>query len=501
MIPALELQNIDLGYGNTRVVHSVSLTVRRGTVHAIAGENGSGKSTLLGALSGRLAPWSGEIMVEGESRTFRSPRDAIAAGIALVSQELSFVPELSIAENLGVGSYRGRRLLFRSSEVTADLARFIAMVGLDLPLTKLVGELTTHQCQLVEIARALASGARIILLDEPTSSLDSTEVEKLFACINTLRDQGYAFILITHRSRELHAIADEVSVLRDGRLVDHRPIGEVTDRWLVSSLVGREPSTVFPDRNHLRAGPVLQVNGLCDTDGRVKHSSFTVHQGEIVALAGLVGAGRSELLETIFGARHRAQGEVLVGQDRLAGNPADSLRCGVAMIFEERKTQGIIPRLSNSDNFGLTSAPLPLVPRQRERNLLSRWKRKLTIKGSERQVIGSLSGGNQQKVLLARALEQNPRVLLLDEPTRGVDVGAKTDIYHAIVEAAAAGCAVLLATSEMEEALGLADRILVLREGQIVDEQIGSMATEESIISVAAGISSQNYASRELAHV
>lgn len=486
---AVEVRGLNFGFGDTQVLHGVELRFAPGQVHALAGENGSGKSTLLGLLSGRLQPWAGSVVVGGEERTFSTPRDAIDAGIALVSQELTLVPELTIAENLGIGSFRGRSVIFRARAIEAALQEYIDLVGLDRSVLTRVSDLSVHERQLVEIARALATGATTILLDEPTSSLDLAEVAALFRSIRTLKERGYTFVIITHRTRELHEIADTVSVLRDGHVTGDRPIAEMTEEWLVYAMVGREMNAFFPPRDlGASSTPMLEVVDLTDSTGKLAGASLEVRAGEIVALAGLVGAGRSELLETIYGARGRDGGEVRIGGEATRGTPSDSLANGVGMIFEERKQQGIVPQMTLTDNFALSTQPITIVPRSKERRLFKKWQQQLSIKGESRQPIQTLSGGNQQKVLLARLLEMEPRVLLLDEPTRGVDIGAKVDLYHAIVEAAAKGCAVLLATSEIEEALGLAHRILVLREGAIVDEQQATEASEESIIRAATGL-------------
>lgn len=498
---ALEVCDLNFGFGETQVLHGLNLQFAKGQVHAVSGENGSGKSTLLGLLSGRLQPWSGNIVVNGEAREFAVPRDAIDAGVALVSQELTLVPQLTIAENLGIGSFRGRSILYRARAIKAELQEFIDLVGLERSVLTRVADLSVHERQLVEIARALATGATTILLDEPTSSLDLAEVAALFRSIRTLKERGYTFLIITHRTRELYEIADTVSVLRDGHVTGTRTIGEMTEDWLVYALVGREMNSFFPERVIDTSAPVvLEVTNLTDATDQLDQATLNVRAGEIVALAGLVGAGRSELLETIYGARPRDGGEVRVAGSLTRGTPGDSLQHGVGMIFEERKHQGIVPQMTLTDNFSLSTQPITVVPRAEERKLFKRWQQQLSIKGESKQQIGTLSGGNQQKVLLARLLEMDPQVLLLDEPTRGVDIGAKVDIYHAIVDAAAKGCAVLLATSEIEEALGLAHRILVLREGAIVGEQLATEASEESIIRSATGLDPQTLSAKEESH-
>lgn len=498
---AIEVHSLNFGFGDTQVLHDVSLRFASGQVHALAGENGSGKSTLLGLLSGRLQPWSGAIAVNGEEQAFVAPRDAIEAGVALVSQELTLVPELTIAENLGIGSFRGRSFIFSAKSIRAQLQEYVDLVGLERSVLTRVADLSVHERQLVEIARALATGATTILLDEPTSSLDLAEVAALFRSIRALKARGYTFVIITHRTRELHEVADTVSVLRDGVLTGSRSIAEMTENWLIYAMVGRDMNTMFPQRTFdPTAATVLEVSGLADATGKLAGASFSVRAGEIVAVAGLVGAGRSELLETIYGARQRERGEVRVSGKPTQGRPNDSISHGVGMIFEERKQQGIVPQMTLADNFSLSTQPIAVVPRGKERRLFAKWQQRLSIKGESKQQIATLSGGNQQKVLLARLLEMEPRVLLLDEPTRGVDIGAKVDIYQAIVEAARSGCAVLLATSEIEEALGLAHRILVLREGVIVAEQQATESSEESIIRAATGLTAEALPMKAEAH-
>lgn len=494
--PLIRMRGITKSYPGVRALHGVDLAVEPGQVMGLVGENGAGKSTLLKVLAGAVTADEGTIEIGGRKVDLRSPRDSRDAGIAVIYQELMLAEHLSIAENVFAGREPGRRrggVDFKAMrQATAELLREL---GIAASPKDQVGRLNVARRQMVEIAKALSTDARLIVMDEPTSSLTEDEVERLLALVQRLRERGVSVVYVSHRMREVFAVADAVTVLRDGQLVGVHRTKNVTPDEVVRMMVGRDLIDMYGTRPGPapHSTPVLEVRGL-NAGPRVRDVSLSVHAGEIVGLAGLVGAGRSETALAVFGHPQPHTGSVLIeGTERRLRSPRAAIAAGIAYVPEDRKQQGLFLNLSIRTN--MTTACLEDVSRggvlsgRRDRALAARLARDLSVKASSTEMaVGTLSGGNQQKVVLARWLARRPKVLILDEPTRGVDVGAKAEIYRLIREIAADGVAVLMISSELPEVLGLSDRVLVMREGRMVGELDGSRAQEHEVIAMATGI-------------
>jgi rhamnose transport system ATP-binding protein len=487
----VELADVSKHFGAVRALDAVSLRIARGSIHALVGENGAGKSTLGRIVAGVLAPDAGRLLLDGQEVVLRSPREALERGVAAIAQELNVVPQLTVEENVFLGAeprgagFISRRALRRRYEQLAETA------GLRLPATAPAGRLPPAEQQKVEILRALSRDAALIVMDEPTASLGAEETAQLHEIVRSLARAGRTVLLVSHFLREVLALADAITVLRDGRVVKTAPAAQETEDSLIHAMLGRPLTAAFPPRSArpVDAPAVLTVRDLHAP--RVEGVSFTVRAGEIVALAGLVGAGRTELARAVFGAERPVAGEVVVaGGPALTGGPRARLRAGLAMIPESRKEDGLLPGRSVTENVSLASLGSVSrygfvrrgAERRRTREALDRWTVRAESPGAP---VSSLSGGNQQKLLFARVLLCGPRVLVADEPTRGVDVGAKRAIYDLLVSLADEGLGVLLISSELEEVLGLAHRVLVMRAGRIVSELEGEAMTESAVLAAA----------------
>jgi ABC-type sugar transport system ATPase subunit len=491
---AVGFAGITKSFPGVVALSNVTLEIATGSCHALCGENGAGKSTLGKILAGIHRPDSGRLLVHGEPRRFNSPRDALLAGIGMVHQELAFCGNLSVAENLCLGAIPTRRGLVAPNEMAERARAMLAEIGSTLDVSRPVGELTVAQQQLVQIAAAVSGGARIIVFDEPTSSLSQVDAERLYDLIGRLKARGVTCIYVSHRMPEIFLLCDTVSVLRDGRHVATRPIAQLTQDELVHLLIGRSLEEYFPDLTKVASGnEVLRVNALT-SPGKFEDVSFAVRAGEVVGLAGLVGAGRSELACALFGLDRNARGSV-----RIDGRPAQlrsaraAIRRGVGLVPEDRKRQGIVPLASALHNISLATlkrlARLTMLRQTAERAQGRTYFDRLRVRAPDVDaVVAGLSGGNQQKVVLARWLAAKSRLLILDEPTRGVDVGAKAEIHGLVRELAAQGTGILLISSELPEILSLSDRILVLRAGRLVGEVSRAAATQDGLLRMMAGL-------------
>lgn len=472
MTPRLSLTGIEKAFGSTKVLHGVSLTVRPGEVHGLLGENGAGKSTLLNILSGVLRADAGVTLIDGKPVTITSPRDATAAGIAMIHQELQQVPELSVAQNIYLGGALRRMggLLVDRAAQEAEARRLLAPLDASIDVTAPVRTLRVAQRQIVEIAKALRSNARIIAMDEPTSSLTPNEFDRLVQVVAKLAAQGVSIIYVSHKMDEVFRLCAQATILRDGRLVGQVPIPETPVRQVIERMVGRELAAA-QHHGFATDREVLTVQGL--TRGRaVQDASFTLHAGEVLGIAGLVGAGRTELLRLIAGVDRADAGTVLVDGNPAAPGPRARIRAGFGLVPEERKRDGIIRHRPVTTNIGL-----PAMQRFSRLGLIRKAALKARSEDLMREVglrppdvtrpIGSFSGGNQQKAIIGRWLAADTRIFLFDEPTRGIDVGAKAEIYDLIERLARKGRAVIVVSSELPEVIRVSDRVLVMREGRI----------------------------------
>jgi ABC-type sugar transport system ATPase subunit len=496
--PALiSMRGIVQRYPGVTALRDVDLSVRPGEVMALVGENGAGKSTLLKILAGAARADEGTIEISGEVRDIQVPRDSQACGIAVIYQELNLANHLSVAENIYVGRELKTRLGFvdfRAMESGAT--KLLASLGVNISPAQLVGDLNIALRQMVEIAKALLVDARVVVMDEPTSSLTEEEVQTLLALVRRLRSNGVSVIYVSHRMREIYEIADRITVMRDGAVVGVCDATATTPNDIIHLMVGRELEDLYGLRSvavDRSAPPALEVKNL--SSGELLHDvSFAVRPGEIVVLAGLIGAGRSDAAMAIFGAAKRRGGEILIGQRPMAlRTPIEAMEAGIGFVPEDRKQQGLFLGLPVRENISSASLPtisrFAVVSRRRDRDLARHHAAQLGLRLSAVEVAAStLSGGNQQKVVLARWLARKPRILILDEPTRGVDVGAKAEIYQLIRTIASEGVAVLVVSSELTEVLGLADRIVVMREGYGVGELAAADATEKRVMAMATGV-------------
>ena len=490
--PALAFDGLTMEFPGVRALDGVAFGVRSGSVHALMGENGAGKSTLLKILSGAYQPTAGTLRLGGEPKVFGSTAGAIAAGVAVIYQELHLVPEMTVGENLLLGRYPRRGLLLDRAALRAEAARLLQLVGEAISADEKLGRLPLAQRQMVEIAKALGRGARIVAFDEPTSSLSTRETQRLFAIIRDLRDRGTAILYVTHRMDEVYEICDAATVLRDGRhVVTHDRLSGVTRDALVKSMVGRELTNVYNYRPRPQAPDGLVVRGLAGPGLRAP-VSFSVARGEILGFFGLVGAGRSELMRLLCGAVAPEAGEVRIhGAVVPGGSPRAAIRDGLVFCPEDRKKEGIIAIRSVAENINLSArrsrlrGGLFLDHRWERDNARAQIARFGVRTASADTLIGLLSGGNQQKAILARWLSEKVRVVVLDEPTRGIDIGAKSEIYALVHELASSGACVVIVSSELPEVLGVADRIIVMREGLVAAEFPRAAATPEAVLQAA----------------
>ncbi|TDD15950.1 sugar ABC transporter ATP-binding protein [Nonomuraea diastatica] len=491
--PTLALANVSKSFGAVRALRDVSIELFAGETHGLAGENGAGKSTLVKTLAGVHRPDSGQVLLGGEPVGFAGPADAQQAGVAVIYQEPTLFPDLSVAENIFMGR-QPRRGLGRIDRraMHARTRELFGRLGVALDPEQPSRGLSIADQQLVEIAKAISRDARVLIMDEPTAALSGHEVTRLFSVAEALREQGCALLFISHRLDEIFTLCQRVTTLRDGAWIASEPVEGLTHDDLIRRMVGREVATLFPKEEAAVGEVALKVERLT-REGVFTDVSFEVRRGEIVALAGLVGAGRSEVARAVFGIDRWDAGSVTVdGVTLPAGSPTAAMNAGLALVPEDRRQQGLVMDLSIERNIGLTGLRElrrgPTISRRAERDRARDWALRLQLKFARlADGVGVLSGGNQQKVVLAKWLATEPSVLIVDEPTRGIDVGTKAEVHRLLSELAGQGIAVLMISSELPEVLGMADRVLVMHEGRLAAEIPRAEATEESVMSAATG--------------
>jgi ABC-type sugar transport system ATPase subunit len=497
--PFIEFCSITKAFAGVTALDGVSFSINRGECHGLMGENGAGKSTLGKVLAGIHRPDSGALLIAGQQQNFASPADAARAGVGMVHQELAFCPDLSIAENLSIGHYpRKWGIVLDRAAMARRAEELLAQIGVSLDVRQTMRSLSTAQEQLVQIASAVGTGAKILVFDEPTSSLSQVDAEHLFTLIDQLKARGVTMIYVSHRMPEVFRLCDRITVLRDGKYVGTLDREAATQEAVVQLMIGRTVETYFPE--HLTAKPrevMLSAKNL-SSPGKFSDLRFDVRAGEIVGFAGLVGAGRSEVAKAIFGLDARATGFVsFEGKALPLGNIREAMRRGIGLVPEDRKREGLVLMMGGRQNFSLAMLPrmrrMGMVDRPKERRMTLEYFEKLRVKTpSIESPVAGMSGGNQQKVALAKWLGRGAKLLIVDEPTRGVDVGAKAAIHALIDKLAREGVAIILISSELPELMNLSTRILVMREGRLVGELAREQISQESVLRLMSGMSSMS---------
>lgn len=491
--PLLQLSGASKTFGPVIALADGTVEIRAGEVHALVGENGAGKSTLVKILAGVHAPDRGEFLVDGKPVHFRSVSDSKAAGISVIYQEPTLFPDLTVAENIFIGRQpKGRGGLISRAEMRRRASELFATLGVPIDPDRIAEGLSIADQQIIEIAKAISLDATVLVMDEPTAALSGIEVERLFSVARSLRDKGAGILFISHRFEEVFDLCDRITVMRDGHYIQVHNTADVTVQAIVKEMVGRELGELFPKETAEIGDVVLKVDSLSSA-GTFTDINFEIRAGEIVALSGLVGAGRTEVARAVFGIDPYDSGRVTVGGRKLKPrSPRDAIAAGLGFVPEDRRKQGLVLDLPVSRNVTLTLrnslARFGLISGSREHAAAEDWSRRLQVKtASQDLAVSTLSGGNQQKVVLAKWLATSPRLLIVDEPTRGIDVGTKAEVHRLLSELAGRGIAILMISSELPEVLGMADRVLVMHEGRITAELSRADATAELVMQAATG--------------
>ncbi|MBM7698637.1 sugar ABC transporter ATP-binding protein [Kurthia huakuii] len=499
----IEMSGIQKAFNGNVVLKDVQFQLADGEIHALMGENGAGKSTMMKILTGIYERDNGVIKVDGEEVHFKSPKEAEAKGIAVIHQELNILPDLTVAENLFLGNEQTIGMgIMKNKEMNKEAQRILSQLGLDIDVRMPAGALSVGKQQIIEIAKAMETKANVIIMDEPTAALTDREIQTLFKTIRKLQSEGVSFVYISHRMEEIFAICDRITILRDGEYVGVRTIKDTTFDEIVQMMVGRELGERFPGRTAAIGDVKLEVKGLT-RPGLCEDIHFSVRKGEIVALAGLMGAGRTEVAQAIFGYRKMTKGELFIdGNAVKINNPREAKKRGIGFVTEDRKTQGLVVDFSIKENIAMANfnktSKSGIIRGSKEKSFVGKLVEKLGVKTPSAELPAkSLSGGNQQKVVIAKWLGIEPEILILDEPTRGVDIGAKKEIYQIMNDLAEQGVAILMISSELPEVIGMSDRVLVMHEGKITGEVAGDDMTQEKIMHYATGgdkvVQSQNF--------
>ena len=487
----VQMKNISKSFSDTKVLKGVHLELDHGEILALLGENGAGKSTLMKILSGIYSKEEGEIYLDGELCHFQNPKEAQNKGIAIIHQEMNLCNDLTVSENIFLGREISGTLQLSRKKMDEESQRILDSLGVSMKATDLAGDLKVSEQQMVEIAKALSEEAKVLIMDEPTSALSRKEIEDLFRVIRRLRDEGRGIIYISHRLDELRAIVDRVTILRDGENVISANLSDLSIDDIIRHMVGREIQDKFPHLSCEKGVEILRVENL-EAGPKVRNISFSLYEGEILGIAGLMGAGRTEMTRALFGVEEKSAGKVyLYGKEISIRSPKDSIEHGMALIPEDRRKDGLCTELSIRENIALPnldslSGPFSALSKEKEKQLSGQAMQSLNVKAeSEEMIAKNLSGGNQQKVVLGKWLVRNPKVILFDEPTRGIDIGAKVEIYQIMNELKKKGVGVLFISSEMEEVLGMSDRILVFCDGRITGELSKEESSQENILKFA----------------
>lgn len=487
----VQMKNIAKSFSDTKVLKGVHLELDHGEILALLGENGAGKSTLMKILSGIYSKEEGEIYLDGELCHFQNPKEAQNKGIAIIHQEMNLCNDLTVSENIFLGREISGTLQLSRKKMDEESQRILDSLGVSMKATDLAGDLKVSEQQMVEIAKALSEEAKVLIMDEPTSALSRKEIEDLFRVIRRLRDEGRGIIYISHRLDELRAIVDRVTILRDGENVISAKLSDLSIDDIIRHMVGREIQDKFPHLSCEKGVEILRVENL-EAGPKVRNISFSLYEGEILGIAGLMGAGRTEMTRALFGVEEKSAGKVyLYGKEISIRSPKDSIEHGMALIPEDRRKDGLCTELSIRENIALPNldsliGPFSALSKEKEKQLSGQAMQSLNVKAeSEEMIAKNLSGGNQQKVVLGKWLVRNPKVILFDEPTRGIDIGAKVEIYQIMNELKKKGVGVLFISSEMEEVLGMSDRILVFCDGRITGELSKEESSQENILKFA----------------
>lgn len=489
----LELKNIIKEYPGVKALNHMNLTVNKGEVHALMGENGAGKSTLIKVISGAIRPNGGSIIYEGKQYDYMTPALSKKLGIGVVYQEFNLVPELSVAENIFLGNRLTDKPVINRSLMNKKAKELMESFGIDIDVTVPVRTLTVAYQQLVEITKTISGNVKVLIMDEPSAPLTNREITALFAIIRKLKSQGIAIIYISHRMEEIFEISDRITVMRDGEYVDTCMTSETSNANLIKMMVGRNLDEQYPSVDKTIGDTILEVEDL-STDALLKNVSFSVKKGEILGIAGLVGAGRTETARAVFGADPISSGKIRINGKRVhIKNPKDAIKNGLALIPEDRKKHGVLLDMSIRDNISFIAvkeiSSATVIRSSKDKNMARKYIERLQIKcPSMEQLTKNLSGGNQQKVVLAKSLASNSKIIIFDEPTRGIDVGAKKEIYELINQLASEGMAIIMISSEMPELLGMSDRIIVMHEGEVTGELKKEEANQVKILELASGI-------------
>ncbi len=492
--PLVQMRGISKAFSGNRVLENVEFEILPGEVHALMGENGAGKSTLMKILTGIYERDTGTVLVRGKEVHFKNTKEAEHTGIAVIHQELNIIPYLSVTENMFLGKELtiGKTGIIKYKEMKTKTREYLNRLGIDIDPDVEAGTLSVGQQQMIEIARAVAANTEVLIMDEPTAALTDREIHALFQVINSLREQGVGIVYISHRMDEIFEICDRISVLRDGQFIGTKAIPETNFDEIVKMMVGRQLGERFPERVPELGSTRLQVENLT-SKGSFEGISFSVKQGEILGVAGLMGAGRTEIMETIFGYRSISSGKVLIdGKETNIKSPYEAIQHGIGFITEDRKNEGLVLGLSVRENFTLTNfssvSNKGVISAKKEEEFVEDLIQKLHVKtASQHLSVKSLSGGNQQKIVIGKWLGIQPKILILDEPTRGVDVGAKKEIYQLMNELTKQGVAIIMVSSELPEILGMSDRILVIHEGKVSATFSRNEADQEKIMQAATG--------------